>query len=80
MTGLLTALPGTALWRRLEREGRLRAHSDGDAFARPNFTPTMPERELVAGYAKLLADLYAPESYFARTTALVDTHRVSRRR
>jgi radical SAM superfamily enzyme YgiQ (UPF0313 family) len=72
MTGLLTALPGTALWRRLEREGRLRAHSDGDAFARPNFTPTMPERELVTSYAKLLADLYAPESYFGRSAAGAD--------
>ncbi len=72
MTGLLTALPGTALWRRLEGEGRLRAHSDGDAFARPNFVPTMPERQLVAGYAKLLADLYAPDSYFGRSAALVD--------
>jgi radical SAM superfamily enzyme YgiQ (UPF0313 family) len=72
MTGLLTALPETALWRRLEREGRLRDHSDGDAFARPNFTPTMPEHELVAAYAKLLADLYAPESYFGRSAALVD--------
>ena len=72
MTGLLTALPGTALWRRLEREGRLRDHSDGDAFARPNFTPTMPEGELVAGYAKLLQDLYAPEAYFGRSAALVD--------
>jgi hypothetical protein len=72
MTGLLTALPGTALWRRLEREGRLRDHSDGDSFARPNFTPTLPERELVSNYAKLLADLYAPEAYFGRCGALVD--------
>ncbi|MGZ3455587.1 MAG: B12-binding domain-containing radical SAM protein, partial [Polyangiales bacterium] len=72
MTGLLTALPETALWRRLEREGRLRDHSDGDAFARPNFVPTMPERDLVAGYAKLLAELYAPEAYFGRSAALVD--------
>jgi len=72
MTGLLTALPGTALWRRLEREGRLRAHSDGDAFARPNFAPTMAERELVAGYAKLLADLYSPNAYFGRSAALVE--------
>jgi radical SAM superfamily enzyme YgiQ (UPF0313 family) len=72
MTGLLTALPGTALWRRLEREGRLRDHSDGDAFARPNFTPTMPERELVAGYARLLADLYEPEAYFRRCAAVVE--------
>jgi len=72
MAGLLTALPGTALWRRLEREGRLRAHSDGDAFARPNFEPTMDERELVAGYAALLSDLYAPGAYFRRSAALVD--------
>jgi radical SAM superfamily enzyme YgiQ (UPF0313 family) len=72
MMGLLTALPGTALWRRLEREGRLRAHSDGDAFARPNFEPTMPERKLVSGYAKLLADLYAPDAYFKRSAAVVD--------
>ncbi len=72
MTGLLTALPGTALWRRLEREGRLRDHSDGDAFARPNFTPTMPERDLVAGYARLLADLYSPDAYFRRSAAVVD--------
>jgi len=71
MIGLLTALPGTALWRRLEREGRLRAHSDGDAFARPNFRPTMPERELIAAYAKLLADVYAPEAYFRRSAAVV---------
>lgn len=72
MVGLLTALPGTALWRRLEREGRLRAHSDGDAFARPNFQPTMPEAELLSEYAKLLADLYAPEAYFRRSAAVVD--------
>src|SRR5262249_10806527 len=28
MVGILTALPGTQLWRRLEGEGRLRDHSD----------------------------------------------------
>lgn len=72
MVGLLTALPGTALWRRLEREGRLRAHSDGDAFARPNFVPTMSEEDLVAGYARLLADVYAPEAYYRRSAAVVD--------
>lgn len=72
MTGLLIALPGTALWRRLDREGRLRDHSDGDAFGRPNFQPTMPEGELVEGYAALLAELYSPEPYFRRCAALVD--------
>jgi radical SAM superfamily enzyme YgiQ (UPF0313 family) len=72
MVGLLTALPGTALWRRLDREGRLRAHSDGDAFARPNFVPTMPEAVLVEGYADLLADLYSAEAYYRRSAAVVD--------
>jgi hypothetical protein len=32
----------------------------------------MPERKLVGGYAKLLADLYAPQAYFQRSAAVVD--------
>ncbi len=73
MTGLLTALPGTALWRRLEREGRLRdTSSDGETFGRPNFAPAMPERELLEGYASLLGHLYSEEAWFRRSAALVD--------
>src|SRR2546421_12520005 len=44
MIGLLTALPSTALWRRLEREGRLRSDATGDQFGRPNFEPVLDER------------------------------------
>jgi radical SAM superfamily enzyme YgiQ (UPF0313 family) len=66
MVGLLTALPGTQLWRRLEREGRLRADATGDVFDRPNFEPTMGEAALVAGYRDLLAALFSPEGYFRR--------------
>jgi radical SAM superfamily enzyme YgiQ (UPF0313 family) len=66
MVGTLTALPGTALWRRLEREGRLRARPTGDQFDRPNFEPAMGEETLVAGYASLLEALYEEEAYFAR--------------
>jgi len=47
--GLLTALPGTALWRRLEHEGRLGALSSGDQFGRPNFEPKMDEETLLRG-------------------------------
>jgi radical SAM superfamily enzyme YgiQ (UPF0313 family) len=72
MTGLLSALPGTALWRRLESEGRLRAHADGETFARPNFVPVMPERTLIEGYASLLGQLYGEEAWFRRSAALVD--------
>jgi radical SAM superfamily enzyme YgiQ (UPF0313 family) len=66
MVGMLSALPGTALWRRLEGEGRLRRASSGDQFDRPNFTPRMPEERLVAGYRRILAEIYSAEAYYRR--------------
>jgi len=66
MVGMLTALPGTQLWRRLEREGRLRPEASCDQFDRPNFETTLGEEALVAGYRDLLASIYAPEAYYAR--------------
>jgi radical SAM superfamily enzyme YgiQ (UPF0313 family) len=69
MVGLLTALPGTALAKRLAREGRLRTTSDGENFARQNFEPRMDEVTLLTAYAALLADTYAPASYLARCLA-----------
>jgi radical SAM superfamily enzyme YgiQ (UPF0313 family) len=66
MIGVLTALPGTQLWRRLEREGRLRASATGDQFDRTNFETTMPEEALVAGYRDLLASLFSADAFFQR--------------
>jgi len=71
MVGILTALPRTQLWRRLEREGRLRRDCSGDQFARPNFTTTLPEDTLLEGYRTLLASIYQPESYYARCEKVV---------
>jgi radical SAM superfamily enzyme YgiQ (UPF0313 family) len=72
MVGLLTALPGTALCRRLQAEGRLRGSGDGDTFARPNFTPVMDEEVMLSEYRRLLADLYSPEAYYRRCRSYVD--------
>jgi radical SAM superfamily enzyme YgiQ (UPF0313 family) len=72
MVGTLGALPGTALWRRLEREGRLRSVANGDQFDRPNFEPTMGERTLVEGYRRLLAALYTDDAYYARCTLALE--------
>ncbi|WP_242360318.1 MULTISPECIES: B12-binding domain-containing radical SAM protein [Anaeromyxobacter] len=72
MVGLLVAMPGTRLWRRLEQEGRLRGDGSGDAFERPNFVPAQDERVLLAGYRRLVAALYAPERYYARCTLAID--------
>jgi hypothetical protein len=72
MVGLLTALPGTQLWRRLERERRLRGAPSGDHFERPNFVPAMDERTLLAGYRRLLATLYSPDVYYRRCALHLD--------
>jgi radical SAM superfamily enzyme YgiQ (UPF0313 family) len=77
MVGILTALPGTALWRRLEAEGRLRERSNGDQFSRPNFAPMMDERALIKGYAELLGWLYSPKAYYSRCQAYM--HRAGSR-
>jgi radical SAM superfamily enzyme YgiQ (UPF0313 family) len=68
MVGMLTALPGTALWRRLDREHRLSGGASGDQFDVPNFAPAMGVQALMAGYRKLLAALFSPEAYFRRCT------------
>jgi len=78
MVGLMMALPGTQLWRRLEREGRLRGAPSGDQFDRPNFAPTMDERTLLGGYRSLLAALYSPEMFFRRCALHLDTVRIRR--
>jgi radical SAM superfamily enzyme YgiQ (UPF0313 family) len=72
MVGLLTALPGTALWRRLQKEGRLRGESSGDQFDRTNFETVLDEEALLLGYRRILAELYAPEAYYARCARHLD--------
>ena len=73
MVGLLQALPGTALWTRLQREGRLRRGSPGDPFTVPNFESRMGDALLLAGYARVLAGLYSPEQYVDRCLAFLET-------
>src|SRR5512138_2666386 len=79
MVGLLTALPGTQLWRRLEREGRLRGAPSGDQFSSPNFVPVMDERALLAGYRRLLAALFSPDAYYERCALHLDAVPLRRR-
>src|SRR6185437_16270359 len=51
MVGLLTALPQTQLWRRLQREGRLLNESTGNnTDCSLNFIPRMDPRRLIAEY------------------------------
>ncbi|MBI5067315.1 MAG: B12-binding domain-containing radical SAM protein [Deltaproteobacteria bacterium] len=80
MVGLLTALPGTRLWRRLDAQGRLRrdAPATGDASDRPNYEPVMDERTLLLGYRRLLDGLYDADGYYRRCIAHVKQTRFRR--
>jgi radical SAM superfamily enzyme YgiQ (UPF0313 family) len=72
MVGILAALPGTQLERRLVREGRMLERSSGETFGRPNFQTKMDEVELLATYRRLLAKLYAPAAYFERVNRALE--------
>jgi radical SAM superfamily enzyme YgiQ (UPF0313 family) len=67
MVGLLTALPDTQLWRRLEREGRLLVESTGNnTDGSLNFIPKMDAARLVEGYKSIMRTIYSPGEYYQR--------------
>ncbi|MGD9628823.1 MAG: B12-binding domain-containing radical SAM protein [Pyrinomonadaceae bacterium] len=67
MVGLLTALPDTQLWRRLEKEGRLLDTSTGNnTDCTVNFVPRMDTGRLIEGYKKILRSIYSPNEYYRR--------------
>jgi radical SAM superfamily enzyme YgiQ (UPF0313 family) len=67
MVGLLTALPGTQLWRRLEQEGRLVGESSGNnTNCSLNFRPKMDEARLIEGYQTIMRTIYKPSEYYRR--------------
>lgn len=70
MVGMLTALPGTRLYKRLVAEGRLLAESCGNNTD-CNFIPKLGREELVAGYRRLVQRLYEPTTYYARARVLL---------
>ena len=64
---MLQALPHTALWHRLEKEGRLRA-KDGNINQTTlmNFVPTRPVEEIAREYVDSFCALYEPTAYLDR--------------
>ncbi|MFQ5767648.1 MAG: DUF4070 domain-containing protein [Acidobacteriota bacterium] len=66
MVGILGALPNTPLYKRLAREGRLRPHFKGDQFGLTNVITRLPAAQMVAGYRRVLENLYSPDGFFQR--------------
>ena len=67
MVNLLSALPDTQLWRRLERDGRLLAESTGNnSDCSLNFVPRMDATLLVEGYKTIMRTIYRPGEFYQR--------------
>jgi radical SAM superfamily enzyme YgiQ (UPF0313 family) len=67
--GILQALPNTALWHRLEKEGRMiegEACSDGHQMTLMNFKPTRPVEDIATEYVDAFSTLYEPKRFLDR--------------
>ncbi|MGM0418981.1 MAG: B12-binding domain-containing radical SAM protein [Thermodesulfobacteriota bacterium] len=75
MIGLIQALPGTLLYDRLEKEGRLKGSSSGSNThsLSTNVATIMDESELRQGYKKVLEHIYdsSMKNYFKRCDDLL---------
>ena len=80
MVGLLSVIPTTRLYKRLEREGRLlpdfkpsgdNTHADGSL----NFVPKLDRDWLISNYRKLMAKLYEPSTYYSRIKRFLELYK-----
>src|SRR5664280_967216 len=72
MVGLLQAMPGTQLFRRLHSEGRILNSGDGDnTDCTLNFIPRMDSARLVEGYRSVMRRIYSNEAYYERVRLLL---------
>jgi hypothetical protein len=76
MVGLLQALPGTQLFSRLEKEGRILSQATGNnVMAALNFIPKLDRELLIEGYRSLVKRLYSPQMYYHRIRAFLSEYR-----
>ena len=67
MVGMLQAPPGTKLYERLKKEGRLLGKPTGDNVdGTTNIVPNMNLDKLKEGYHRILQHIYSPKNYYQR--------------
>ena len=68
MANIMTALPNTDLWDRLEQEGRLKPLPPPAEMMKLglNFITDRPEADILAEWQRAIVQLYQPEKYLAR--------------
>lgn len=64
---MLQALPDTALWHRLEKEGRIRGDGNINQTTLMNYVPTRPLEEIAREFIDAFWQLYDPIAYVDRT-------------
>ncbi len=76
MVGLLQAPPGTGLYERLKRQGRLLGRSSGDNVdGTTNIVPKMSIEALREGYKSILRHIYSPEHYYQRVRTFLQEYK-----
>ena len=77
MVGLLQAPPGTPLYERLRREGRLREGITGDNVdGTTNIVPRMNLDALRNGYRQIMEHIYSPKHYYQRVRTFLQEYRL----
>ena len=72
MVGLLQAMPGTQLFRRMWKEGRILDAGDGNnTDCKLNYLPRMDAARLVEGYRSVLQRIYSRDAYYERVKLLL---------
>lgn len=78
MIGLLTAIPGTRLYARLESEGRMLFKASGDntdVSGALNFVTRMDRAKIIEGYRWVMNSVYSPDMYYNRILEFLKTYR-----
>ncbi|UCC10981.1 MAG: DUF4070 domain-containing protein [candidate division WOR-3 bacterium] len=75
MVGLLNAVRGTRLYKRLHDEQRLLEGCTGDnTDCSINFVPVMKRATLLEGYRKILRTIYSPDYFYARVKKFLEEY------
>ena len=73
MVGLLTAVPGTDLYKRLEREGRIISNGTcNNTDGVLNFIPKLDKDKLVSDYKALMQRLYSSREFYGRALSFLE--------
>lgn len=75
MVGLLQAPPGTRLYSRMKKEGRLLGLLTANTDGTTNIVTKMEPKTLREGYRNILRNIYSPECYYRRVKMLCQDYK-----